>query len=344
MTHHGRSRRPPKGAFTLKRLLVRALGRETSPLGYGCAALTAAGSRRDAIRVLEAAFDAGIRHFDVARLYGQGVAEEILGEFLAGKRAEVTITSKFGLEPAPVVARVPFLPTVKRLLKLIPAIDRRVRRTVSSMTAAGSFDVESARRSLETSLRMLRTDYLDCWLLHEADADEANRPELVEFLLERQRAGQVRAFGLGSAFQRLGGDCSRFPGCFQVFQFENSVLGRERRRLGGVLGRALITHSALAPMPRALEHLGRSPGAVSRFNGEHGFDLRSPRDVAALMLAWAVRDNPEGVVLFGSGSPHHVRENVALLDDPRVTPAALWGFEALFTPEAEPNRSSPASP
>ena len=63
-----------------------------------------------------------------------------------------------------------------------------------------------------------------------------------------------------------------------------------------------------------------------------------------LMLAWAVHDNPRGIVLFGSRSVDHVRTNVAALDDPRVTPAALQAFEALFTPEEEAPPSSKVSP
>ena len=257
----------------MRRVFVPVLGRESSALGFGCAGLTAAGSRREAIGVLETAFEAGIRHFDVAPLYGQGVAEGILGEFLAGKRAEVTITSKFGLSPAPIVARVPFVSTFKRLLKRVPAIDRRVRRKVSSMTRSGDFDINSAQRSLETSLRSLRTDHLDCLLLHEADAEAANRPEMLEFLLERQSTGQIRSFGLGSAYDKLGGDCAHFPPSFGVFQFENSVVGTERRALTGTSGKFIVTHTALAPLIGALETMRAAPEEVSRFKQEHGFDF-----------------------------------------------------------------------
>ena len=47
--------------------------------------------------MLGAAYDAGIRHFDVARSYGYGDAEGVVGEFLRGCSEQVTVTSKFGL-------------------------------------------------------------------------------------------------------------------------------------------------------------------------------------------------------------------------------------------------------
>ena len=56
-------------------------------------------SRRESLRLLEAAFDAGIRHFDVAPMYGYGEAEGCLGEFLQRHRADVTVTTKYGIPP-----------------------------------------------------------------------------------------------------------------------------------------------------------------------------------------------------------------------------------------------------
>src|SRR6266404_3802067 len=82
-------------------MLRRTLGNtglEVSVLGFGCARLTAQ-PRQAALSVLQAACAQGITHFDVARVYGLGWAEGILGEFLKGKRDRVTITTKFGLKP-----------------------------------------------------------------------------------------------------------------------------------------------------------------------------------------------------------------------------------------------------
>src|SRR2546423_15085185 len=72
---------------------------EVSRLGFGCVKLTTHRDRRDAVRILEQAFGLGITHFDVARAYGFGRAEYILGEFLRGKRDRVTVATKFGLAP-----------------------------------------------------------------------------------------------------------------------------------------------------------------------------------------------------------------------------------------------------
>jgi D-threo-aldose 1-dehydrogenase len=102
-----------------------------SRLGFGTsgimgAALTTAGR----LKLLDAAFDAGIRHFDTAPLYGFGEAESLLGRFLRGRRDAITITTKFGLLPASVhpLAR-PLIPLARGLnRRLLPPLRRGVAR------------------------------------------------------------------------------------------------------------------------------------------------------------------------------------------------------------------------
>ena len=74
-------------------------GRTTTRLGFGCSSLMGAMGRRASLAILEAAYDAGIRHFDVAPMYGYGEAESCLGEFLQRHRNQVTVTTKYGIPP-----------------------------------------------------------------------------------------------------------------------------------------------------------------------------------------------------------------------------------------------------
>jgi D-threo-aldose 1-dehydrogenase len=55
------------------------------------------GSRPAREKVFDAAYEAGVRHFDVAPLYGLGVAEKELGRLLLRVPADVTVATKFGL-------------------------------------------------------------------------------------------------------------------------------------------------------------------------------------------------------------------------------------------------------
>ena len=57
-----------------------------SHLGFGCAPIMGRISKSHALRALAFSFDCGVTHFDVARSYGFGQAEEIVGGFIKGKR------------------------------------------------------------------------------------------------------------------------------------------------------------------------------------------------------------------------------------------------------------------
>ena len=74
-------------------------GVETTRLGFGCADLFREPSRARRQRLLETAFDHGIRHYDVAPMYGLGQVEQALGRFARGKRDRLVIATKFGIDP-----------------------------------------------------------------------------------------------------------------------------------------------------------------------------------------------------------------------------------------------------
>ncbi|MEI5666874.1 aldo/keto reductase [Bosea sp. CCNWLW174] len=83
--------------------------------------------RSEAIAALRSGLDLGLSHIDTAEMYGDGLAEEITGEALVGRRDEVFLVSK-----------------------VLP----------HNASKAGT------RKACEQSLRRLRTDRLDCYLLH----------------------------------------------------------------------------------------------------------------------------------------------------------------------------------
>ena len=308
---------------------LRSIDQETSQLGFGCVGLTALPSHADARRVLQAAFDAGIRHFDVAPAYGMGVAERLLGDFLRGRRNQITVATKFGIVPPAYTRRVPFLPTIKRILKKIPAIDARVRRRVGAANSMGHFSPEAAGRSIENSLRALHTEVIDILLLHEANLEDAQRADLLGFLEAQRSAGRIRAFGIGGEFARLGGGGALLPAAHRVLQFENNVLEANLPRLSPGIECDLVTHSVFRPARWLLENFGSAPELAHRFREETGLDMNDRRDLHRLMLAWSLQNNAAGIVLFASSSPGNIAANAALAGDQELGAEGVAAFEVL---------------
>jgi L-galactose dehydrogenase len=144
-------------------LQVSVLGFGASTLGDEFGAIDPAEGQR----AVDAAIDHGINFFDVAPYYGRTLAEERLGRFLLGKRQQVVLATKVG-----------------RYDRDPPA----------------GFDFSAARvvRSVEESLRRLRTDVIDLYLAH--DIEFAPRRVVVEETLPAMRAlqqqGKVRYIGV----------------------------------------------------------------------------------------------------------------------------------------------------
>lgn len=73
-------------------------GIKSSVLGFGCAPMLGAIDSKTAKKALEIAYENGITHFDLARSYGYGQAEGLVGKLMHTKRDKIIITSKFGIE------------------------------------------------------------------------------------------------------------------------------------------------------------------------------------------------------------------------------------------------------
>jgi aryl-alcohol dehydrogenase-like predicted oxidoreductase len=81
----------------------RSLGPFTvSAIGLGCMNICHAYGQpvpdAQAERLLLAALDAGVTHFDTAALYGFGVSETLMGRFLSAQRSRFVLASKCGMQ------------------------------------------------------------------------------------------------------------------------------------------------------------------------------------------------------------------------------------------------------
>jgi aryl-alcohol dehydrogenase-like predicted oxidoreductase len=221
---------------------------ETSALGFGTAQLGPRLSRRERERLLDAAFAAGITHFDTAPAYGFGVAHASLARFLDRRRDAVTVTTKAGIESRR-------FPLARRAVRL-PAL------------RGGVFDPTAVRASLERSLRALRTDHVDLFLLHECSPADVT-DELVTLLSQIATEGSAIAVGTATSAAATADLLRRGASFPSVVQVPHAGLSS----LPPAHGRAVITHSALS---------------------------------TGIPLEQALAENPDGIVLFSTRRPERI--------------------------------------
>jgi diketogulonate reductase-like aldo/keto reductase len=220
------------------------------------------------------------------------------------------------------------------MVRSSPLVRNLVRRKISSVVQEGRFDVDSARESLETSLRELQTDYIDLYLLHECELQDC-RPDLLEFLQQARTAGKIRSFGAGTGFVRAERVCAQAPAFTEIAQFESSILTpnagkipRTDPRLDSGQ-RAIITHGPFAPAVPLRERIRTDPTFARRFRETLGVDGSDSGVVAGLILQHSLHVNPDGVVLFRSASPDRIATNMDAITDLKFSREQLDNFEAL---------------
>jgi D-threo-aldose 1-dehydrogenase len=319
----------------LKRVTLPGTSVTTTAIGFGCSNLLGGKTRAEGLLLLQSAYEVGIRHFDVARYYSFGDAEGLLGEFTRGRRDRITITTKFGLQPNRRLAKARGpLQLLRRMMRASPFVRDLVRRRSATVVESGRFDVESARESLETSLRELKTDYVDLYLLHECEPQDC-RPELLAFLEQARAAGKIRAFGIGTAFARAEAVCEQAPAFTAVAQFESSILApnvrqiaRLDRRLDGGK-RALITHGSFAAASALRERMRADAGFAGQLKSTFGIEGPRAPILGGLILQQALHANPEGIVLFRSADPDRIISNIRAAAEASFSLEQLDRFEAL---------------
>jgi D-threo-aldose 1-dehydrogenase len=291
-------------------------GVATTVVGFGCAGLFRAPRRSVRRLTLDAAYDSGIRHYDVAPMYGLGLAEAELASFLKGRRAEVTITTKFGIDPTLLskgVARVQW--PARALLARRPAVGEELKAagqgprsgTVGRLLySAPGYDRRSAQLGLERSLRELHTDYIDVFLLHDPVGNLITGAQsLIEYLEDQRQLGRIRSWGLtgpGSKLPGLAKSLGRAP----VAQFRDDILGRPLADQSLPEG-GRITYGALSrALPLMRRFLSQSPDSGRTWSDRVGADLTTEAILPTLLLSAALWRNPAGLVLFTTTRPERV--------------------------------------
>jgi aryl-alcohol dehydrogenase-like predicted oxidoreductase len=175
-------------------------GLEVSEIGLGCNNFGRRVDLEGTRAVVDEAIAGGVTFLDTADIYGgQGRSEELLGEVLAGRRDQVVLATKFGMDMH------------------------------DGATARGS--AAYVARAVEASLRRLRTDVIDVYWYHEPDG-LTPIAETLEALDRLVREGKVRAIGASNfdAAQIEEADAvARERGLtrFTAVQNEYSLLERE---------------------------------------------------------------------------------------------------------------------
>jgi D-threo-aldose 1-dehydrogenase len=315
----------------------------TTQLGFGCANLFALPSTAERLALLGAAYDAGVRHFDVAPMYGLGRAETQLARFLKRHRDDVVVSTKFGIRPTALArglagAQLP----VRQTFKALPMLRDYARASAAGprtgalgplLYGSEGYSAAAARSSLHRSLRALGVDCVDLFLLHEPTPGSVPSAEVASYLEQARQAGLIRSWGIAGEAVPAVEVARSFEHGVPVIQLRDDILTRQagRRETGTA---AVITFGVLgSTLRRIVRYLSSDETKRRRWEELIGADCAQSDIAASLLLRAACRGN-DSVVLFCTSRAARIDNAVAaaqlasFAEDP-----ALDAFLSLVTSE-----------
>jgi diketogulonate reductase-like aldo/keto reductase len=224
--------------------------------------------RADEMSALQTAVDLGMTVVDTAEMYGEGAAEELVAEALGARRSEIFIVSK-----------------------VLPQHATR-RGTISAC---------------DGSLRRLKTDRLDLYLLHWRG--RVPLEETLEAFHTLERDGKIRYWGVSNFDVDDMEELAGLDGRGSSTAATNQVLYNLMRR--GIEYDLLpwcrahgIPVMAYSPLEQGLLAGNKTLEAIAR---------RLNATPTQIALAWVLRQ-PGVMAIPKAGNVEHVRENLAAVD------------------------------
>jgi aryl-alcohol dehydrogenase-like predicted oxidoreductase len=271
------------------RIVIGPAGPVLPRLGLGCSRLGSmlGADAAQAARLLHHALDRGVTLFDTADIYGQGDSERLIGAAIAG-RDDVTVITKAGQCFSPMqrlVARVKA--PLRPLIRALP----RLRGSVAQHRAAPlprDYSGAHLRRAVEGSLRRLRRERIELFLLHSPSLPQLLAAEEGVALLARLvEEGKLGGWGVSA---------------------DDAAVAQAAMTLPGLA--ALQLPLALAPALRTA--LPRAEAAGTALIWREIFT--GARDAAGRGAALAAAlGQGSGIALVGTTSMAHLDEALALL-------------------------------
>ena len=263
----------PGGTWTLG-------GKTVSRFGYGAMQLAGPGvmgppaDHAGAVAVLRTAAELGINHFDTSDAYGPHTANELIREALHPYPETLLIATKVGAE----------------------------------RDADGGWpvfrDPASLRAQVQENLRTLGVERLDLVNLRMGDAASPRSGSLAEALLtlvELQQEGLIASLGLSNVTEE---QVAEAQGITRIDCVQN-MYNLANRHDDGLIDRLAADGIAYVPFFPLGGFTPLQSGALSRVAGRHGV---SPLSIA---LAWLLQRSGNILLIAGTSSAGHLRENVA---------------------------------
>ena len=276
-------------------------GMEVTRLGLGLAEIgykLGPGEKEQAERVLNEALDRGINFLDTSACYRD--SEDLIGEAVSHRRDEYFLATKAGH---------------------------------SSGLGSQSWTAETVTKSIERSLKRLRTDYLDLVQLHSCGVNVLEQGDVIRALEEAKEAGKTRFIGYSG--DNEAAKWAVESGLFDTLQTSFSLADQWARMAlfpkaeaqgMGIIAKRPIANAVMAEWVTRDTYSSEYFDRVDKMM-EDGPIPGAPEDPILLALGFTLGHDVVDTAIVGTKDPDHVRENVEMVKND--LPISEEGIEEL---------------
>lgn len=277
------------------------------------------------ISAIDAAYDAGMRFFDTANVYGAGHSEEIVGQAL-GNRDDVIISSKFG-----------------------NAIVDPVTKQVTTPDQSPAFTI----KSVEDSLRRLKRERIDVLFFHLNMYDATEAEPLFDALETLRQDGKIGIYGWSTdsaeraahfaardGFGAVQFDMNLFRPATEVravtAEFDLLPVARQPLAMGLLAGRTKTVTDPSDLRSNTPDWLAwykdgeAVPEYAEKLNAVRELLQSGGRTLAQGSMAWIWATDPTVVPIPGIRTPGQAVENARASDLGPLSPDVLAEIDALL--------------
>lgn len=282
-------------------------------LGLGCSTFGGSKSNTDATKALNHAYDQGIIYFDVARSYGYGKAESIVGNFALNKRDKIFIASKFGIYPlSDFPLRKALFASVRAVNKKMPGIQRSIQLITKRTLIKPNFSPKMTEESLDKSLKELKTSYLDLFLFHESGLEGILREDIIYTLEKAKEKGKIRSWGGNFSNSKDAFIALEMNTELETLQVAFSVDNHYSQLVSNKIRRIKIIYSVLNYVSN-INNI-KIDDIILRIKNKIP-QLQRTNNIREILFVLAFSELSCGAILLSMSNPEHINRNILLSKD-----------------------------
>ncbi|WP_293025402.1 MULTISPECIES: aldo/keto reductase [unclassified Moorena] len=238
------------------------------------------------------------------------------------------MTTKFGLVPKNNRLIRLSKNIARKVISINPKTQTLVKSAASQVAPKIDFSVDTAKTSLEKSLKSLRTDYIDNILLHGYDFQNPPNDitDIVNFLDSEKKRGTIKNYGFSTdqsldlaakffATNNLNPDLIQLP-C-QISQKQDYVYIKKLNKNGI----KVIVHSPFNIGKNSQKNFNNLVriDSLNNFSSTFNFSIEKPQDIYSILLGYFKSIYSPYAIVTSMFNPSHIKKNQEIINRPALT-------------------------